>query len=72
MSTFELENPLDAVLMKKQGKDVTPEDYKKLLKELSSLKEALTWERLRANFYQEIVAYGEEAYGIVLKKAGTK
>lgn len=42
MSTFELENPLDAVLMKKQGKDVTPEDYKKLLKELSSLKEALT------------------------------
>lgn len=41
MSTFELENPLDAELMKKQGKDVTPEDYKKLLKELSSLKEAL-------------------------------
>ena len=72
MSTFERENPLEAELMKKQGKDVTPEDYKKLLKELSSLKKALAEERLRADFYLEMVAYGEEVYGIDLKKAGTK
>lgn len=63
---------LEAELMKKQGKDVTPEDYKKLLEELSSLKKALAEERLRADFYQEMVAYGEEVYGIKLKKAGTK
>ena len=66
------DNPLEAELMKKQGKDVTPEDYKKLLEELSSLKKALAEERLRADFYQEMVAYGEEVYGIKLKKAGTK
>ena len=72
MSTFERENPLEAELMKKQGKDVTPEDYKKLLEELSLLKKALAEERLRADFYQEMVAYGEEVYGIDLKKAGTK
>ena len=61
-------NPLND----KHGKDVTPEDYKKLLEELSSLKKALAEERLRADFYQEMVAYGEEVYGIKLKKAGTK
>ena len=72
IATFERENPLEAELMKKQGKDVTPEDYKKLLEELSSLKKALAEERLRAVFYQEMVAYGEEVYGIKLKKAGTK
>ena len=68
IATFERENPLEAELMKKQGKDVTPEDYKKLLEELSSLKKALAEERLRADFYQEMVAYGEEVYGIKLKK----
>ena len=72
IATFERENPLEAELMKKQGKDVTPEDYKKLLEELSSLKKALAEERLRADFYQKMVAYGEEVYGIKLKKAGTK
>lgn len=51
ISTFERENPLEAELMKKQGKDVKPEDYKKLLEELSSLKKALAEERLRADFY---------------------
>ena len=66
IATFERENPLEAELMKKQGKDVTP------LEELSSLKKALAEERLRADFYQEMVAYGEEVYGIKLKKAGTK
>lgn len=72
ISTFERENPLEAELMKKQGKDVKPEDYKKLLEELSSLKKALAEERLRADFYQEMVSYGEEVYGLELKKAGTK
>lgn len=72
ISTFERENPLEAELMKKQGKDVKPEDYKNLLEELSSLKKALAEERLRADFYQEMVSYGEEVYGIELKKAGTK
>ena len=72
ISTFERENPLEAELMKKQGKDVKPEDYKKLLEELSSQKKALAEERLRADFYQEMVSYGEEVYGLELKKAGTK
>ena len=40
--------------------------------EAESLKKALAEERLRADFYQEMVAYGEEVYGIKLKKAGTK
>lgn len=72
ITTFEDENPQEAELMKKKGKDLTPEDYKKLLEELSSLKKALAEERLRADFYQEMVAYGEAVYGINLKKAGTK
>ena len=72
LTKFERENPQAAELMKRQGKDVTPEDYKKLLEELSSLKKALAEERLRADFYQEMVAYGEAVYGINLKKAGTK
>lgn len=58
--------------MKKQGKAVTPEDYQKLLEELSSLKKELSQERLRADFYEEMVAFGKEVYGIDLKKAGTK
>ena len=29
-------------------------------------------ERLRADFYEEMVAFGKEVYGIDLKKAGTK
>ncbi|MFR8354377.1 MAG: hypothetical protein ACLVEJ_00815 [Parabacteroides sp.] len=36
--------------MKKQGKEVTEEDYKKLLGEIASLKKDLTQERLRADF----------------------
>ena len=59
-------------MMKKQGKDVTEEDYKKLLNEISSLKKDLAQERLRADFYEEMVAFGKEVYGIDLKKAGTK
>ena len=58
--------------MNKQGKNVTPEDYKELLKEISELKKSLAQERLRADFYEEMVAFGKEVYGIDLKKAGTK
>ena len=70
--TFERENPQEAALMKRQGKEMTPEDYKELQRELSRLKKELERERLRADFYEEMVAYGEEVYGIKLKKAGTK
>lgn len=72
LTIFERENPQEAALMKRQGKDVTPEDYKELLQEISKLKKDLSVERLRADFYEEMVAYGKEVYGIDLKKAGTK
>lgn len=72
MSKFERENPQLADKMKKKGKDVVPEDYKELLEEVKSLKKALAHERLRADFYEEMVAFGKEVYGIDLKKAGTK
>lgn len=55
-------------MMKKQSKDVTDEDYKKLLAELPSLKKELAHERLRADFYGEMVAFGKDVYGIDLKK----
>lgn len=72
---FEAENPQMAEQMKKQGKqgkDVTPEDYKELLHEIAELKKSLAHEKLRADFYEEMVAFGKEVYGIDLKKAGTK
>lgn len=72
MCTFERENPKEAELMRKGGKENLPEDYKRLLEELSELRKELEKERLRADFYQEMVAYGKEVYGIDLKKAGTK
>lgn len=49
-----------------------PEDYRKLLAEVNNLKAELKKEKLRADFYEEMVAFGEEVYGIDLKKAGTK
>ena len=70
--TFESENPQMSEQMKKHGKDVTPEDYKKLVRENLALKKQLSQERLRADFYEEMVAFGKEVYGIDLKKAGTK
>ena len=70
--TFEAENPQMCEQMKKQGKEITPDDYKKLLREISELKKQLSQERLRADFYEEMVAFGKEVYGIDLKKAGTK
>lgn len=70
--TFEAENPQLSEQMKKKGKDVSPEDYRSLLAEINSLKTELKKEKLRADFYEEMVAYGEEVYGIDLKKAGIK
>lgn len=72
LATFENDNPQLAEQMKNQRKDVAPEDYKELLKEISELKKSLAQERLRADFYEEMVAFGKEVYGIDLKKVGTK
>jgi len=72
LAIFENENPQAAALMKKQNKDIRPDDYQKLLDELSSLRKELSQERLRADFYEEMVAFGKDVYGIDLKKAGTK
>jgi hypothetical protein len=58
--------------MKKNSNEVTPDEYKKLLEEVSTLKSQLKREKLRADFYEEMVAFGKEVYGIDLKKAGTK
>ena len=69
---FEAENPELAENMKKKGKEIIPEDYKQLLQEIAELKKQVKSERLRADFYEEMVAFGKEVYGIDLKKAGTK
>lgn len=44
----------------------------KLQEEVLRLKCELKREKLRADFYEEMVAFGKEVYGIDLKKAGTK
>ena len=72
ISTFEFETPELSSLMKKRGRDITPNDYKQLQSEIARLKKELADERLRADFYEEMVAFGKEVYGIDLKKAGTK
>ena len=72
LRTFANENPEMAEKMAKQGKDVTPSDYEELLKKVSELESKLKRETLRADFYEEMVAFGKEVYGIDLKKAGTK
>ena len=69
---FEAENPELSEQMKKKSKDLTPDDYRKLLEEVSALKSQLRREKLRADIYEEMVAFGKEVYGIDLKKAGTK
>ena len=71
LRTFEGETPDLSVQMKKR-KDVSPEDYKKLQAENARLQSELKREKLRADFYEEMVAFGKEVYGIDLKKAGTK
>lgn len=58
--------------MKRLATDIIPEDYKQLLQEIAELKKQVKSERLRADFYEEMVAFGKEVYGIDLKKAGTK
>ena len=72
LRTFASVNPEMAEKMAKQGKDVTPSDYEELLKKVSELESKLKHETLRADFYEEMVAFGKEVYGIDLKKAGTK
>lgn len=67
--TFEAENPELAEKMSKQGKEITPDDYKDLVKGVAELKKQLKAERLRADFYEEMVAFGKEAYGIKVWKA---
>ena len=42
------------------------------VKKVSELESKLKRETLRADFYEEMVAFGKEVYGIDLKKAGTK
>lgn len=72
LSTFASEYPDLVEQMKKKREDVSPDEYKKLLEEVSSLKAQLKREKLRADFYEEMVAFGKEVYNIDLKKAGTK
>ena len=69
---FAVEHPDLVEQMKKKREDVSPDEYQKLLEELSTLKSELKREKLRADFYEEMVAFGKEVYGIDLKKAGTK
>lgn len=42
--------------MSKKGKEIIPEDYKQLLQEIAELKKQVKSERLRADFYEEMVA----------------
>lgn len=72
LRNFEAINPKVADQMKKSGRDVTPEDYKALQDEVARLKSELKQQKLRADFYEEMVAFGKDVYGIDLKKAGTK
>jgi transposase len=69
---FRDENPKIAEDMAKKGKDVTPDDYRALQEQILKLKSDLKKEKLRADFYEEMVSYGKEVYGIDLKKAGTR
>ena len=72
LRTFATEYPKLAEQMKKKGSDVTPEDYRKLVEKVTTLESELKKAKLRADFYEEMVAFGKEVYGIDLKKAGTK
>ena len=72
LRTFAAEHPDIAEDMKKTVNDICPEDYKKLLDKVSFLETELKKEKLRADFYEEMVSFGKEVYGIDLKKAGNK
>ena len=68
LRTFASENPQIAEEMKKSGKGVTPADYESLKQEVLKLKGQLAHEKLRADFYEEMIEFGKEVYGIDLKK----
>ena len=72
LRNFVAGNPNSAEQMKKRGTDITPEDYKKLQEENARLQSEVKREKLRADFYEEMVAFGKDVYGIDLKKVGTK
>ena len=72
LRTFEASNPAKALQMRQQGEAVVQDDYKRLQAENARLQSELKREKLRADFYEEMVAFGKEIYGIDLKKAGTK
>ena len=72
LSTFASEYPELAEQMKKKKDEVSPDEYQKLLEKVSTLESELKREKLRADFYEEMVAFGKEVYGIDLKKTGTK
>ena len=72
IAIFAEENPEEAALIKRQTKEIPSEERKELLQEIAKLKQDLAQQRLRADFYEEMVDYGKEVYGIDLKKAGTK
>ena len=72
LATFAAEYPDLVEKMKKKRDEVSADEYQNLLKEVSTLKSELKREKLRADFYEEMVAFGKEVYGIDLKKAGTK
>ena len=72
LRNFVAGNPNVAEQMKKRGTDIILEDYKKLQEENARLQSELKREKLRADFYEEMVAFGKDVYGIDLKKAGTK
>lgn len=72
LRTFEAETPQIVEQMKKRSEKILPEDYKALREELLKVKSELKKATLRADFYEEMVQFGKEVYGVDLKKAGTK
>ena len=72
LRNFVAGNPNVAEQMKKRGTDIIPEDYKKLQEENARLQSEVKREKLRADFYEEMVTFGKDVYGIDLKKVGTK
>ena len=61
-----------AAQIKKYSSVITQEAYKALQEENARIRKALKEANLRADFYEEMVSFGKEVYGIDLKKADTK
>lgn len=72
LTTFEEENPQQAELMKKQGKDVTPEDYKKLQEEIGNPEKGLPKNACVLIFNEEMVVFRKRSLWHRHKKVGTK